>query len=106
MGNAQYTTNTGDYLVIQLTGCMGTYIAEVTQPSPLRIKVEEEGPYANLKDGDFIIQCCDSLQLQKGTLKDTNIFLESEKRAGRTIISRLKSLGVTDGKLYEILAKD
>jgi len=55
--------------------------------------------FSNLKEGDFIIQERDSAQFQKDCHEDTNVFLES----GRRVISGLKSLGVTDGKLHEIL---
>ena len=52
-----YTTNIGDYLVIWITGMVGIcYIAEITESNPLKMKVEESGPFAHLKHGDFIIK--------------------------------------------------
>ena len=95
----KYSTKPGCYLVIMITGMVGSYIAEVTRSNPLRLKVQGGGPLANLKEGDFIIQEGDSARLQKDCREDTNVFLES----GRRVISGLKSLGVTDGKLHEIL---
>ena len=98
-----YTTSVGDFLVIWITGMLGNYIAEVTQSDPLQMKVEEDGPFAHLKHGDFVILEKETEQFQKDCREDTNVFLESEYKAGRKIISGLKSLGVTDGKLHEIL---
>jgi len=95
----EYTTNIGDYLIIWITGCIGRYIAQVTNSDPLQVKVQESGPYASLRDGDFIIQEADTEQFQRDCREDTNVILES----GREFISGLESLGVTDNKLRHIL---
>ncbi|NQU83919.1 MAG: hypothetical protein HQ536_04375 [Parcubacteria group bacterium] len=67
------------------------------------MKVEETGPYAHLKDDDFIIRERDTTQFQEDCRDDTNLFLETEFEAGRKVISGLKSLDVEGGKLHEIL---
>ncbi len=98
-----FTTNVGDYLVIWITGEPDMYIAQVTQSDPLRMKVEESGPYANLKDGDFIILQRETAQLQRDNREDTCTFLQAQQQAGCRVISGLKSLGVTDNELHLML---
>lgn len=102
MSTRSYTTNVGDLLVIGITGTIGRYIAKVTQADPLHLAVQESGPYANLKDGDFIIIESYTLQVQQDVRDNTSIFLQQEQEAGRKIVSGLVRLGVTDGKLHEI----
>ncbi len=105
----EYTTNVGDLLVIWITGMLPPYIAEVTQADPqnplypIEIKVEETGPFAHLRHDDFVILERETEQLQKDCREDTNVFLESERNAGRKVISGLKKMGVTDDQLHEIL---
>lgn len=107
MSEEKYTTNVGDYLIIWITGDSRKYIAEVTRGGPrkwdLRMKVEESGPYAYLKGGDFIIHEDETAQFQKDHREETDVFLKTEKQTGRKVFSGLKSLGVKDGKLREIL---
>lgn len=103
MSAYQYTTNVGDYLVIWITAMTGTYIAEITQSEPLRMKVEETGPFARLRHGDFIIREADTEQFQKDCENNTNIFLQSEQNAGRKVFSGLKSIDVNDDTLHKIL---
>lgn len=92
-----YSTSPGDYLAIMITGFIKTYIAEVTQLEPLRLKVEESGPLSNLKDGDYIILELESEELQN----DCTAYLKAKNNPP---ISGLESLGVPqDGKMYEIL---
>ena len=98
-----YTTNVGDLLVIWITGMLANYIAEVTQSDPLQMKVVEDGPFARLRHGDFVILERETEQFQKDCREDTNVFLESEYKAGRKVISGLKKLSVTDNRLHEIL---
>ena len=97
----QFSTKVGSYLIIQITGTVRSYIAEVIQDDPLIVKVTEEGPYAKLKvaSGDFVILKSDTFQFQQDILNDTDFYLEHN-----TPISGLKSLGVTDDKLHEMLA--
>jgi hypothetical protein len=102
MSTRSYTTNVGDLLVIGITGTIGRYIAEVIQTEPLRLKVEESGQYANLKDGDFIVNESKTLLLQQDAREDTTFFLQQEQKAGRKVVSGLAALGVEDGKLHEI----
>lgn len=98
-----YTTNVGDFLVIMLTGDICPYITEITQSDPLQMKAMEYGPYACLKHGDFVIMEEETEQFQKDCREGTNVFLESEYKAGRRVISGLKKLGVTDNQIHEIL---
>ena len=102
MDETGFTTNVGDYLIIMLTGRTYTYIAEVTQSTPLEMKVLEGGPLANLKAGDYILMAADSRQYQLDRQKNTEVFFESCQRAARQVISGLRSLGVTDNQLHEI----
>ncbi len=96
----KYIIDSGDYLVIQITGVAEIFIAEIIQSNPLKLKVMESGPYANLKDGDFIIMDNYSEQIQKDNREDTNVFLQT---VHKTPFSGLKSLGVVDNQLREIL---
>lgn len=88
-------------MIIQISGIEANYIAEVIQSIPLIVKVTESGPYAKLKSGswDFIVLREDSFQFQQDVRNDTNFYLENN-----TPLSGLKSLGVTDDKLHEMLA--
>ena len=99
----KYTTNVGDFLVIMITGEVVPYIAEITQSDPLQMKVMETGPFARLKHGDFVVMKMETEQFQRDCREDTNVFLESEHKAGRKIISGLEKLGITDNQLHEIL---
>jgi hypothetical protein len=103
MSENQYSTNVGDFLIIWITGCLSSYIAKVTSSEPLRMKVTESGPFANLKEGDFIIREEDTAQFQKDCREETCVFLEKELKAGRTVGSGLKDCGVKDGELRKIL---
>jgi hypothetical protein len=103
MSGKSYNVNVGDYLVITITDVTGTYVAEIVQPDPLQLKVEETGPYAHLKSGDFIILDGDTAQFQRDLQNNTSVFLETEQMANRHVHTGLKSLGADDGKLCEIL---
>lgn len=98
-----YSTNIGDYLVIMLDGSTYTYIAQVTQTTPLQMKIKEDGLLACLKDGDYVIFEKDTQQFQRDCRENTNVFLESCHHTHRKVHSGLNSLGVTDGKFHEIL---
>lgn len=100
--DCKYTTEVGDYVIIWITGDIHTYIAEVTQAEPLRLKVMEAGPFANLKDGDYIILEEETKQAQKDCRENTCDFLISMQKKGVKVVSGLKSLGITDGKLRYI----
>lgn len=102
-----YTTNKGDYLIIQITGMVGTsYIAEVIENdfSDLRLKVVdcENHPFANLRWSDFIVLEKETVQFQKDCRENTNVFLESSKRNNRDIQSGLESLDIKDGKIHHM----
>jgi len=98
----EYTTNPGEYLIIDIVGYLDLFIAEVTQSSPLQMKVEEDGPLAHLKDGDYIIHEQDSALFQQDMTNSTAQFLEAQKNANRRVVSGLKSLGVPTGQLAVI----
>lgn len=98
----EYTVKLGAQLIIWITGDVNRYVAEVTKVDPLDMKVEEDGPYAYLKDVDYIIIAPASAVWQKGVMHKT-LFLRNAKLLAHPILSDLKSLGVTDGKLHEIL---
>ena len=103
MSEHQFTTEAGDFLVVWITGHSGLYIVEVTQSDPLQLKVEETGPFAYLKNGDFIIRERESAQLQQDCRDNTETFLEEQLNAGRLVVSGLKKLGVEDNELHSIL---
>jgi hypothetical protein len=93
----------GDLIVIWITEMFSNYIGEVLMVNdegyPLEIKVEENGPYAHLKNGNFIIQEDDSVMIREDDFNDTlDYFLECEKNHIK-VISGLKRMGVKDNKL-------
>jgi hypothetical protein len=90
----KYTTEVGDYLVIWITGSVILYVAEVTQKDPLRMKVEESGPYAHLKEGDYIIREEDTIKIQQDNREDTCVFLSEKYENNVKVGSGLKSLGL------------
>ncbi len=92
-----YSINAGDYLIIMITGFIGVYVAEVTQSEPLRMKVEEHGPLTNLKEDDYIIIESDTEDFQQNYEDYLAI------RKPRQLLSGLKSIGVTDNNMHEIL---
>ncbi len=100
--NAVASKKLGDFLVIWITGSLRKYIAEVTNEDPLILKVEETGPYARLKDGDFIVLEHYSIECQSDGEDAQNLLRQAVER-GKPIVSGLKSLGVEDGTLHEIL---
>ena len=61
----EYSTKVGDYLIIWITGNLALHVAEITHEDPLQMKVEEHGPYAHLKSGDYIIHVDLTKQFQK-----------------------------------------
>lgn len=98
-----FTTNVGDYLVISITGQIKVeYIAEVVSADPLRLKVEENGPFSSLKDGDFIVHEQLSADFQNDRRNDTEAYLEAAQAKGRTVLTGLISLGIADGALYQV----
>jgi hypothetical protein len=98
---AKYSTNKGQLLVIWITGMTSYYIAEVISENPLKFKVMENGPFAHLKDGDFIIKEAESAEIQDEV--KSIVVLRRFVNVGKPLISGLKRFGVTDGKLYDIL---
>ena len=96
----------GSLLVIMLTGMTRKYIAEVVkQDHPFTLKVEESGPFAHLKEGDFIIWEEETVLLQ-GTEAEQNKLLADAAATGYPLISGLHSLGVTDSTCHDILPSE
>lgn len=91
----------GSYLVISITGCLPSYIAEITQEEPLRMKVQETGPYAGLREGDYIIHETMSKMIQDP--KQQDVLVRERVDRGQPLISGLASLGITDDELHEII---
>lgn len=100
--SANYTTNVGDYLIVQIIGCVRDYIAEVIQSDPLQVKITESGKYSKFEEDSIIIVPYETEQFQGDCLNNTNIFLETTYKEGRKVFSGLKSLGITDGELHPI----
>ena len=92
----------GQHVVIMITGEIPRFIAEVINEDPLILKVQEDGPYAKLKDEDFIL-CEKETLLAQGTEAEQMMLLKSAVGNGHPFVSGLKSLGVTDGILYHVL---
>ena len=102
--DARISLEPGSLLVVFITGMLGTYIAEVVQKTPLRLKVMEKGPLAKLKPGDFIVQEAMSLRIQSNDEQESaQVLREAQERRGHPLISDLVSLGVHDDELHSIL---
>ncbi|MFA6338716.1 MAG: hypothetical protein WCW87_01495 [Candidatus Paceibacterota bacterium] len=91
----KYSTEVGKYLVIHIIGDIHFFIAEVVTKDPLVIKITEEGLLSVLKQGDYVIYESFSADIQN--IESQNNVIEKFK-----MYSGLRSLGVTDGKIYEI----
>ena len=96
----------GSYLAVQLTGCTGKYIGQVIEEKPLKLKVQEDGPCSYLEIEDFIIDEDLSILFQRDNDDEIARLLRSSKERGHPFISGLRSLGVTDDKLHEMLPAD
>ena len=102
-----YTTNVDDYLVIWINGDTRSYIAQVVQSEPLRLKVADVGPYACLKEsGDYIIRGVQSARLQKDDRDNTCEVLREYAEKKSPLISALRSLGADGETLVQILPAD
>ena len=98
----KYSVAKGKFLVIWITGMIGDYIAEITQKEPLKMKVEESGPFAHLRDGDYIICASQTIEFQADVDSDTNNYLERADRDKVDVTTGLHSMGIEDGKLHYI----
>ena len=94
-------TTVGSYLVIWITGGVRQYIVEVVEEEPLVLKIEESGPCSRLREGDYIIDETLSERIQKDG-DDTKVLQEAVDR-GHPLCSGLRSLGVEDDKIHDIL---
>jgi PleD family two-component response regulator len=99
---AAYSTKKGQLLVIWITSTIGQYIAEIISEDPLKLKVTENGPLANLKDGDFGIKEEESAEIQDDA--KSILLLRRFTNSSLPLKSGLKKLGVTDNRLHQILA--
>jgi len=102
MSTSTIKTDVGKYMVVYIKGSSLVYIAEVVQSNPLIVKIQDEGPYAELKYDDINISTFATESLQEGLYG----FLRFLRRAGRKIYSGLSSLGIEDGEIQEISARD
>lgn len=102
-GDKIYSTEVGDLMVVWVMGEPHTYIAEVIKKEPLRVKITEKGPYANLQEEDFIIYDLGTAMLQTDRKNNTNHYLRSEDDAGRIVLSGLKRFGVNDNRCHCLL---
>lgn len=91
----KFSTKVGSYIIIYVTGYIGTFIGEVTSEELFQIKVEEEGVFSCLREGDYIILENSTALFQADRKK---FFKE---RVG-DVFSGLKSLGVESGKLVPV----
>ena len=99
-----FTTEVGDFLIVYVVGVPQIFIAEVTQSSPLRMKIHEKGGlYDDLGHDAVMISDWRTEQFQRDVIEDTNTFLEEQAEKGLKIASGLESLGVTDNTLQSIL---
>ncbi len=103
LGRIKYSFSVGSYLIIWIRGENYKFIARVTSFIPLEVEVVEEGEYANLSRNRFDILHEETAQFQKDRREDSNVFLETENLEGRIVVSGLRSLGITDDKLHEII---
>jgi hypothetical protein len=94
-------TSPGSYVLIWLTGETRTYIAQVVEENPLILKIEENGPGARLRSGDYILLEKETERIQDPE-QEQAVLREAAAR-GFPLISALSSLGVTDGRIREIL---
>ncbi len=99
---AQISKKVGDLLIIFITGDPQNYVAEVVEEDPLVLKVMEEGLLSRLKDGDFIVREEFTRRLQENE-ESAAALLKERQEYRRPLVSGLASLGVTDGRLHEIL---
>lgn len=103
--NNEYTIAVGKQVVIWITGRVEKFVAEITKVDPLQMKVMEDGPYAHLKEGDYILLPKETIAWQAdGVAK--GVLLYTSKQLQRPVLSGLKALGVADSILHEILAPD
>jgi hypothetical protein len=92
----QISTEVGDKVLLNITGVIGPlYLGEYISKD--RIKVEETGPYANLKPGDYIIDVFETKLYQEASLDKVkrSEFLESWRQfreSGGIIASGLTSV--------------
>ena len=103
MKNDVISKEPGKYLVIRPDLRTANYIAEVIQSEPLIVKVAESGALSRLKESnDFIVLETETKMVQ-GSDEENQMLLSEAVKRGKPLISGLKSLGIEDGKLHEIL---
>jgi len=98
----EYTIAVGKQVVIWVDGMRSMSIAEVTKVEPLSLKIMESGPFANLKEDDYTLLVQETIAWQADGAGH-NMILEMHKRIGRPVLSGLRSLGITDNELHELL---
>lgn len=98
----KFSKKKGSLLVVWLSGSTSKFVAEVIEEYPLKLKIQEEGPWSSLKDGDFIILERETIIIQKDD-NNTQELLKKAVDEGKPFVSGLKRFGIIDDMLYEIL---
>lgn len=98
---SEYSMSVGSLLVIQIVNLRFRYVAKVISEDPLRVKVKETGPLANLKEDDIIV--CESETVEAQDESKNAELLRRFVQNGTPLRSGLKDFGVEDGRFYELL---
>jgi hypothetical protein len=98
--------NPGDLVILRVSGDPQAYIGEVIKVEknkPIRIKISDTGPYANLKPGDFIIDSRTSHIYTEALANNSTAMSEFlERNKTLKVESGLAKLGVNDGNIQII----
>lgn len=100
------TYKVGELVVLWITGMTPLFIGKISLEEPLRIKVTEEGPMANLKEGDFIIREIHTRLFQYDQKSGTHHFLMGCRSRGQKVGTGLSEMGVTDNSLRYLELSD
>ncbi len=103
MKNEVISKEVGKYLVIRLDESTVSHIAEVLQSDPLIVKITEEGPLSRLKESSHFIVLETETKKVQGSEEESTQFLAEAVKKGKPLISGLRSLGIGDNVLHEIL---
>ncbi len=94
----------GDYLVVEMSGLSGLYLAEVTKSVPLRVKLKDDGPFSCIKENKIKVHERETALLQKTVARgEREIFARFIADSGRDVRCGLASLGVKDNDFHYIL---
>ncbi len=99
----------GSHIIIEISTMPNyEFIAEITETIPvIKCKVANSGRLNNLKQGaDFTIKEEETKEFQKDCLNGEYNLIKRKLQNGKPLYSALKSLGVVDDTLREILPTD